>query len=113
MSYSVQHKVQLAAEAARLAQLLEDQERELDLWKDVYNKLLEKITNVKDDITNAVKENLPNILNDTLREAKIGDNIKQTIIDETTKIINEIDKNPEYDDLQKQIDELKNTKRTG
>ncbi|CAG8533448.1 6208_t:CDS:2 [Scutellospora calospora] len=111
MSYSVKQKVELAAEAARLAQLLEDQERELDVWKDVYNKLFDKIGKVKDDITKAVEENLPTILNDALKEAKIGDDIKKTIIDETAKVISEIDKNQEYDDLQKQIDDLKNTKR--
>ena len=34
---SVQQKLELASETARIKQLLEDQEREIKIWKDNYN----------------------------------------------------------------------------
>ncbi|CAG8639310.1 6340_t:CDS:1, partial [Scutellospora calospora] len=107
MSYSVEQKVQLAAEAARLQQLLNDQEKELEQWKEIYQKLLEKLGNIKNDIADAVKESLPEILNESLKGVNIGDDIKQTIIDEAEKIIKKIDENPNYIDLTEEINNIK------
>ncbi|CAG8572112.1 5705_t:CDS:2 [Scutellospora calospora] len=84
---------------------------ELEQWKEIYAKLLQKLGNIKNDIADAVKESLPEILNEALKDINIGDNIKQAITNETEKVINKIDEDPKYDDLQKQIDDLRNTQR--
>jgi hypothetical protein len=50
-------------------------------------------------------------LNEALKGTNIGDDIKQTIVDETEKVVDKINEDPKYDNLQKQIDDLKDTKR--
>src|SRR5437868_7350110 len=77
---SVQQKLELASETARIKQLLEDQEREIKIWKDNYNQLLEEIKN-KQNIM--LKESLDDILYNNLKQFLITEIIEKKKYKET------------------------------
>ncbi|CAG8586897.1 9018_t:CDS:1, partial [Scutellospora calospora] len=71
---SVQQKLELTAEIARVKQLLKDQENEIKLWKDNYNQLLDELKNKQNTI---LKESLNDILNDDLKQLLITEKIEK------------------------------------
>jgi hypothetical protein len=83
---SVQQKLELASETARIKQLLEDQEREIKIWKDNYNQLLYDIKN-KQNIM--LKETLDDILSNNLKQFLITEIMEKNKYIETRIGFNE------------------------
>ncbi|CAG8693442.1 7797_t:CDS:1, partial [Scutellospora calospora] len=77
-------------ETVRIRQLLKDQEDEINTEKKKYDQLLEMFSNVKKNVADAVKESLPEILNEALKGTNIGDDIKKLVTDKSEEMIEKI-----------------------
>ena len=73
-----------------IKQLLNDQEDEINTEKKKYDQLLEMFSNVKKNVADAVKEFLPEILNEALKGTNIGDDIKQLVTEKLGEMIEKL-----------------------
>ena len=74
----------------RIKQLLKDQEDEINTEKKKYDQLLEMFSNIKKNVADAVKESLPEILKEALKDTNIGDDIKLLVTEKSGEMIEKL-----------------------
>ncbi|CAG8440773.1 11346_t:CDS:1 [Scutellospora calospora] len=98
-------------ETARIKQLLQDQEREIKDEKDKYEQLLTLFDNVKTNVSNAIKNNLPDILKKVLADANIDEDVKKTVTDKSEEVINKLNEKVKGVGVEEETNVLKNIQR--
>ncbi|CAG8524174.1 8504_t:CDS:1 [Scutellospora calospora] len=83
-------KKTLDSETARIKQLLKDQEDEIDIEKKKYEQLLEMFSNVKKNVADAMKESLPDILKEAIKDVDVGDDVKKLVTEKSGEVIEKL-----------------------
>src|SRR5437868_7394329 len=98
-------------ETVYIKQLLKDQEDEINTEKKKYDQLLEMFSNVKKNVADAVKEFLPEILNEALKGTNIGDDIKQLVTEKSEEMIEKLNEKIKGVGVEEEKNTLQNIQR--